>query len=108
MKITIAVKSCFAGLSSDGFDFIRGLDLGLHLNEVKISSLLCNDFIKLTKNEPGAIPSSFANNLISNFCLNLWIRFNAYVSILLLAEDNHNYAKHIIAHSLPQGNHSLV
>ena len=55
VKITIAVKSCFAGLSSDGFDFIRGLDLGLHLNEMKISSLLCNDFIKLTKNEPGAI-----------------------------------------------------
>jgi len=33
----------------DGFDFIQGLDLGFHLNEVKISSLPCNDFIQLTK-----------------------------------------------------------
>ena len=29
----------------------RGLVLGFHLNEVKISSLLCNDFIKPTEKE---------------------------------------------------------
>ena len=46
-----AVKSCFAGLYLDGFDFIRGLALGFHLNEVKISSLPCNDFIKPTEKE---------------------------------------------------------
>ena len=43
------MKSCFAGLYLDGFDFIQGLDLGFHLNEVKISSLPCNDFIQLTE-----------------------------------------------------------
>ena len=36
---------------TDGFDFIQGLDLGFHLNEVKISSLLCYDFIKQTEKE---------------------------------------------------------
>ena len=45
------MKSCFAGLYLDGFDFIQGLVLGLHLNEVKISSLPCNDFIKPTEKE---------------------------------------------------------
>ncbi|MBQ2876612.1 MAG: hypothetical protein IJE25_06355, partial [Clostridia bacterium] len=44
-------KSCFAGLYLDGFDFIRGLVLGFHLNEVKISSLPRNDFIKPTEKE---------------------------------------------------------
>jgi len=48
-EIAFAMKSCFAGLYLDGFDFIQGLDLGFHLNEVKISSLSCNDFIQLTK-----------------------------------------------------------
>ena len=48
-EIAHAMKSCFAGLYLDGFDFIQGLVLGFHLNEVKISSLPCNDFIKLTK-----------------------------------------------------------
>ena len=50
-EITHAMKSCFAGLYLDGFDFIQGLVLGFHLNEVKISSLLCNDFIKPTEKE---------------------------------------------------------
>ena len=45
------MKSCFAGLYLDGFDFIRGLVLGFHLNEVKISSLPRNDFIKPTEKE---------------------------------------------------------
>ena len=40
-----AVKSCFAGLSSDGFDFIQGLDLGFHLSRAKISSWFNHDFI---------------------------------------------------------------
>ena len=35
----------------DGFDFIQGLVLGFHLNEVKISSLPYNDFIKPTEKE---------------------------------------------------------
>ena len=48
-EIVHAMKSCFAGLYLDGFDFIQGLVLGFHLNEAKISSLPCNDFIKLTK-----------------------------------------------------------
>ena len=50
-EIAFAMKSCFAGLYLDGFDFIQGLDLGFHLNEVKISSLPCNDFIQLTEKE---------------------------------------------------------
>ena len=50
-EIAHAMKSCFAGLSSDGFDFIQGLVLGFHLNEVKISSLRSNDFIKPTEKE---------------------------------------------------------
>ena len=50
-EIAYAMKSCFAGLYLDGFDFIRGLVLGFHLNEVKISSLLRNDFIKQTEKE---------------------------------------------------------
>ena len=48
-EIAHAMKSCFAGLYLDGFDFIQGLVLGFHLNKVKISSLPCNDFIKLTE-----------------------------------------------------------
>ena len=36
-EIAFAMKSCFAGLYLDGFDFIQGLALGFHLNEVKIS-----------------------------------------------------------------------
>ena len=36
---------------TDGFDFIQGLVLGFHLNKVKISSLLCYDFIKQTETE---------------------------------------------------------
>ena len=48
-EIAHAMKSCFAGLYLDGFDFIQGLVLGFHLNEVKISSLLCNDFINQQK-----------------------------------------------------------
>ena len=50
-EIAHAMKSCFAGLYLDGFDFIQGLVLGFHLNEVKISSLPCNDFIKPTEKE---------------------------------------------------------
>jgi len=50
-EIAFAMKSCFAGLYLDGFDFIRGLVLGFHLNEVKISSLPRNDFIQPTKRE---------------------------------------------------------
>jgi len=50
-EIAFAMKSCFAGLYLDGFDFIRGLVLGFHLNEVKISSLPRNDFIKPTEKE---------------------------------------------------------
>ena len=50
-EISYAMKSCFAGLYLDGFDFIQGLVLGFHLNEVKISSLPCNDFIKPTEKE---------------------------------------------------------
>ena len=50
-EIAHAMKSCFAGLYLDGFDFIQGLALGFHLNEVKISSLVCNDFIKPTEKE---------------------------------------------------------
>ena len=45
-EISYEMKSCFAGLYLDGFDFIQELVLGFHLNEVKISSLPCNDFIK--------------------------------------------------------------
>jgi len=37
-EIAFAMKSCFAGFYLDGFDFIQGLALGFHLNEVKISS----------------------------------------------------------------------
>ena len=54
-EIAHAVKSCFAGLYLDGFDFIQGLVLGFHLNEVKISSLPCNDFIKPTELVENAI-----------------------------------------------------
>ena len=36
---------------TDGFDFIRGLVLGFLLNDVKISSLPRNDFIKPTEKE---------------------------------------------------------
>ena len=50
-EIAHAMKSRFAGLYLDGFDFIQGLVLGFHLNEVKISSLPCNDFIKPTEKE---------------------------------------------------------
>ena len=50
-EIARAMKSCFAGLYLDGFDFIQGLALGFHLNKVKISSLPCNDFIKPTEKE---------------------------------------------------------
>ena len=39
------------GKKEDGFDFIQGRVLGFHLNEVKISSLPCNDFIKPTEKE---------------------------------------------------------
>ena len=45
------MNSCFAGLYLGGFDFIQGLYLGFHLNDVKISSLLCNDSIKPTEKE---------------------------------------------------------
>ena len=34
------MKSCFAGLYIDGFDFIQGLDLGFHLSGAKISPWL--------------------------------------------------------------------
>ena len=47
-EIAHAMKSCLAGLYLDGFDFIQGIVLGFHLNEAKISSLPCNDFIKPT------------------------------------------------------------
>ena len=50
-EIAFAMKSFFEGLYLDGFDFIQGIVLGFHLNEVKISSLLCNDFIKPTEKE---------------------------------------------------------
>ena len=50
-EIAFTIKACFAGLYLDGSDFIRGLVLEFHLNEVKISSLLCNDFIKPTDKE---------------------------------------------------------
>ena len=50
-EIAFAVKSCFAGLKLDGFDFIQGLVLGFHLNKVKISSLPRNDFIEPTEKE---------------------------------------------------------
>ena len=50
-EIALAMKSCFAGLYLDGFDFIQGLVLEFHLYEVKISSLACNDFIKPTEKE---------------------------------------------------------
>ncbi len=50
-EIAFAMKSCFAGVELDGFDFIQGFDLGFHLNEVKISSLLCNDFINPAERE---------------------------------------------------------
>lgn len=39
-EIAIAMKSCFAGLYLDGFDFIQGPALGFHLSKAKISSLL--------------------------------------------------------------------
>jgi len=44
-EIAIAVKSCFAGLNSDGFDFIQDLVLGFHLSKAKISSWCNHDFI---------------------------------------------------------------
>ena len=50
-EIAFAMKSCFAWLFLDGFDFIQELVLGSHLDEVKISSLPCNDFIKQTEKE---------------------------------------------------------
>ena len=56
-EIAYAMKSCFVGLYLGGFDFIQGLVLGFHLNEVKISSVAqrCNatrnDFIKPTEKE---------------------------------------------------------
>ena len=65
-EIAIAVKSCFAGLKLTGFDFIRGLVLGFHLNEVKISSLPRNDFIKPTEKE---ITFSATNRFVISFCL---------------------------------------
>ena len=43
-EIAFAMKSYFIGLKADGFDFIQGLRLGLHLSKAKISSLPCNDF----------------------------------------------------------------
>ncbi|MBR2616012.1 MAG: hypothetical protein IKC69_04985, partial [Clostridia bacterium] len=48
-----------------GFDFIRGLVLGFHLNEVKISSLPRNDFIKPTEKE---ITFRLRTDLLSLFC----------------------------------------
>ena len=63
-EIAIAVRSCFAGLSSDGFDFIQGLVLGFHLNEVKISSLHSNDFIKPTERDNISDKSRF----VISFC----------------------------------------
>jgi len=61
-EIAFAMKSCFAGLYLDGFDFIQGLDLGFHLNEVKISSLPRNDFINPTEKE---ITFRLRTNLLS-------------------------------------------
>ena len=61
-EIAHAMKSCFAGLYLDGFDFIQGIVLGFHLNEVKISSLPCNDFIEQPEKE---ITFRLQNDLLS-------------------------------------------
>ena len=50
-EIAFAVKSCFAGLSANGFDFIQGFWLGLNLSKAKISSWHSHDFIKQTEKE---------------------------------------------------------
>ena len=50
-EIAFAVKSCFAGIKSDGFDFMQRLALEFHLNEEKISSWLCHDCIQQKKRE---------------------------------------------------------
>lgn len=50
-EIAFAVNSCFAGIKSDGFDFMQRLALGFHLNEQKILSWLCHDFNQQKKRE---------------------------------------------------------
>ena len=70
-EIAFAMKSCFTGLYLDGFDFIPGLIPGFHLNEVKISSLSCNDFIKPTGKE---ITNRFVSEMLS---LSVVIRVSA-------------------------------
>ena len=60
-----AVQSCFAGLSSNGFDFIQGFNLGFHLSRAKISSWFNHDFIYPTEKERTFRFSRF----VLSFCL---------------------------------------
>jgi len=63
-EIAFAMKSCFAGLYLDGFDFIQGTHLGFHLSEAKISSLLATISFYKRKREN----ISATNRFVLSFC----------------------------------------
>ena len=55
------------------------------------------NFLKTKRNEPSSIPSSFANNLIFNFCLNFWVHFkNPFIlALVFLSVDIFTFVKYV-------------